>query len=68
MQSKGFGMRISADAVHFDDHTMWMDLKGGRTIGATGHGPHWNELDEDISVAGLLKGRGDNARRRSTAA
>lgn len=84
-------MSISADAVRFDDHTMWVDLKDGRTIGvplawfprllhaspeqrarcrigATGHGLHWNELDEDISVAGLLKGRGDTTQRRSTAA
>ena len=26
-------------------------------------GPHWEELDEDISVAGLLAGRGDMTRR-----
>jgi hypothetical protein len=25
-------------------------------------GLHWNEIDEDISVAGLLAGRGDVAR------
>ena len=27
-------------------------------------GLHWEELDEDISVAGLLAGRGDQTRRR----
>lgn len=25
-------------------------------------GLHWNEIDEDISIAGLLAGRGDMAR------
>lgn len=28
-------------------------------IGADGTGLHWAALDEDISVAGLLAGRGD---------
>ncbi len=28
-------------------------------------GLHWEELDEDISVDGLLAGRGDQARSRS---
>jgi hypothetical protein len=27
-------------------------------------GLHWDELDEDISIAGLLAGRGDRTRRR----
>lgn len=31
-------------------------------------GLHWEELDEDVSVAGLLAGRGDQARRRPKAA
>ncbi len=31
-------------------------------------GLHWDELDEDISVAGLLAGRGDQTRRRKAAA
>jgi hypothetical protein len=31
-------------------------------------GLHWDELDEDISVAGLLAGRGDQTRRRQVAA
>jgi len=29
-----------------------------------GEGLHWEELDEDISVAGLLAGRGDQTRHR----
>ena len=32
------------------------ELSGG------GRGIHWDELDEDVSVAGLLAGRGDRAR------
>ena len=28
-------------------------------ISASGQGLHWEELDEDISIAGLLRGRGD---------
>lgn len=31
-------------------------------------GLHWDELDEDVSVAGLLAGRGDMAQARKTAA
>ena len=34
------------------------ELSGG------GRGIHWDELDEDISVSGLLAGRGDQTRRR----
>jgi len=32
------------------------------------NGIHWNELDEDISVAGLLAGRGDATRSSKLAA
>ena len=32
------------------------------------NGIHWNELDEDISVAGLLAGRGDATRSTKLAA
>ena len=32
------------------------------------YGLHWDELDEDISVEGLLAGRGDGSRARRTAA
>ncbi|MDE1148903.1 MAG: DUF2442 domain-containing protein [Azospirillaceae bacterium] len=75
-------MGTSAKALRFDDHTLWVDLDDGRTIGvplawfprllratpeqrqayrisASGRGLHWDALDEDISVAGLLEGRGD---------
>ncbi len=33
------------------------------TISGGGTGLHWNELDEDISVAGLLAGIGDRTRK-----
>ena len=84
-------MSISADALRFDDHTMWVDLSDGRTlgvppawfprlphaipeqrrrgrIGAAGQGLHRDDLDEDISVPGLLEGRGDMTRRLGAAA
>jgi len=82
-------MTISPKAVSFDEHTMWVDLTDGRTIGvplawfprllnATDQerrqvglsrvGLHWEHLDEDISVAGLLAGRGDLTRKREHAA
>jgi hypothetical protein len=73
-------MSISATAVRFDEHTMWVDLSDGRTLGVplawfprllnakpaererfeiSRTGLHWEALDEDISIAGLLAGRGD---------
>jgi len=73
-------MSISATAVRFDEHTMWVELTDGRTLGVplawfprllhatpaqreqvelSRVGLHWEDLDEDISVAGLLAGRGD---------
>lgn len=84
-------MSISAETLRFDEHTMWVDLSDGRTIGvplawfprllaatqeqresyrisATGQGLHWDDLDEDISVAGLLEGRGDMTRKPQDAA
>lgn len=84
-------MTISAETLRFDDHTMWVDLSDGRTIGVplawfprllhatpeqrrkfrisvAGTGLHWDEIDEDISVAGLLEGRADLTLRHSTAA
>lgn len=33
-------------------------------IGHGGAGLHWDKLDEDISIAGLLAGRGDMTNRR----
>jgi hypothetical protein len=73
-------MSISATKARFDEHTMWVDLSDGRTLGVplawfprllhatpaqrekvelSRVGLHWEELDEDISIAGLLAGRGD---------
>jgi hypothetical protein len=73
-------MTISATAVRFDEHTMWVDLSDGRTLGVplawfprllnasadarqrveiSRIGLHWEDLDEDISISGLLAGRGD---------
>ncbi|HZZ68114.1 MAG TPA: DUF2442 domain-containing protein [Phenylobacterium sp.] len=37
-------------------------------ISASGQGLHWEELDEDISVAGVLAGRGDMTSRHPAAA
>jgi hypothetical protein len=77
-------MTISATAVHFDEHTMWVDLTDGRTLGVplawfprllhatpaeregveiSRVGLHWDGIDEDISIAGLLAGRGDVSRK-----
>ena len=82
-------MSISATAVHFDEHTMWVDLSDGRTLGVplasfprllnvtfrrpracrlSRTGLHWEALDEDISVAGLLAGHGDMTRKAETVA
>jgi hypothetical protein len=76
-------MSISATAVRFDEHTMWVELSDGRTLGVplawfprllhatpaeraavelSRVGLHWEHLDEDISVAGLLAGLGDVTR------
>lgn len=82
-------MTISATTVRFDEHTMWVDLTDGRTLGvplawfprllnATPKqrdsveigrvGLHWEEIDEDISIAGLLAGRGDLTKRPESVA
>jgi hypothetical protein len=37
-------------------------------VGLSRTGLHWEELDEDISVAGLLAGRGDMTRKSETVA
>jgi len=37
-------------------------------IGYAGEGLHWEEIDEDISVEGILAGRGDQTRTRRTVA
>jgi hypothetical protein len=73
-------MSISATSVRFDEHTMWVELTDGRTLGVplawfprllratpaertqveiSRVGLHWESIDEDILVAGLLAGRGD---------
>jgi hypothetical protein len=82
-------MSISATAVHFDEHTMWVGLSDGRSLGVplawfprllnatpaqrervelSRTGLHWEELDEDVSVAGLLAGHGDVTRKSETVA
>jgi len=82
-------MTISATSVRFDEHTMWVDLNDGRTLGVplawfprllnatsaqresveiSRTGLHWEDLDEDISIAGLLAGRGDMTKQSEHAA
>lgn len=81
-------MTISATAIRFDDHTMWVELSDGRTLGVplawfprllrasseararveiSRIGLHWEDLDEDISIAGLLAGRSDMTRQSEPA-
>src|ERR1700752_3949328 len=73
-------MSTSATSVRFDEHTIWVELTDGRTLGVplawfprllratpaereqveiSRVGLHWEAIDEDISIAGLLAGRGD---------
>jgi len=82
-------MTISALKVSFDEHTMWVDLSDGRTLGVplawfprllnatpqqrakveiSRTGLHWEDIDEDISVAGLIAGRADMTKRVDHAA
>lgn len=82
-------MNTSAKELRFDDHTMWVELADGRTLGIplawfprllhatpeqraayslSTRGLHWETLDEDISVDGLLAGRGDMTHRPHQAA
>lgn len=84
-------MSVPAESLRFDEHTLWVELSDGRTIGVplawfprllhaspeqrrryrisrSENGLHWDELDEDISVAGLLAGRGDMTQCRPNAA
>jgi hypothetical protein len=82
-------MTPSPLAVRFDEHTMWVALSDGRTLGVplawfprllraspeerarvelSRTGLHWEHLDEDISVAGLLAGRGDTTEKSDAAA
>ncbi|MFC5757019.1 MULTISPECIES: DUF2442 domain-containing protein [unclassified Rhizobium] len=39
-----------------------------RTVEISSMGLHWTDLDEDISINGLLAGRGDQTVKRPTAA
>jgi hypothetical protein len=76
-------------SVRFDEHSMWVELDDGRTLGVplawfprllhgssveraavtlSASGLHWEALDEDVSIAGLLAGRGDMTGTRSNAA
>ena len=82
-------MSISATAIRFDEHTMWVDLTDGRTLGVplawfprllnatpaqreqvelSRVGLHWEDIDEDFSIAGLLAGRDDITRQPEHAA
>lgn len=75
-------MTVSATSVRFDEHTMWVDLTDGRTLGVplawfprllraspaqrehvelSRTGLHWEAINEDISIAGLLADRPDHA-------
>lgn len=44
------------------------DQRAAVMISPSGRGLHWDELDEDISVPGLLAGRGDLTTTHSSAA
>lgn len=44
------------------------EQRQGNRISSGGGGLHWDDLDEDISVPGLLEGRGDMTRRPPSAA
>ena len=78
-------MSTSANAVRFDDDSMWVDLDDGRRmavplawfprlLAATPEqraqfeprprGIHWEALDEDVSIDGLLAGQGDRTHGR----
>ena len=82
-------MTTSATSVRFDDHTMWVELSDGRTLGVplawfprllratpaerdqvelSRVGLHWEDIDEDISIAGLLAGHDDVTRSTEHAA
>ncbi|NIH15468.1 DUF2442 domain-containing protein [Serratia symbiotica] len=68
-------MTISANNLRFDETTMWVELSDGIVMGVplawfprllnasayelSKRSIHWDDLDEDISVDGLLARRGD---------
>ena len=41
-------------SVRFDLHSMWFEA-----VILSPSGPPWEALDEDVSIAGLLAGRGN---------
>ena len=70
-------MSTSPKTLRFDEHSFWLELEDGRTLGVplawfprllhatpaqlegyelSRRGVHWEALDEDVSVAGLLMG------------
>ncbi len=82
-------MTTSPKALRFDEHSLWVELSDGRTIGVplawfprllhatpqqreayelSPRGIHWDAIDEDISVQGLLAGLGDQTAVRRSAA
>ena len=79
---------VRANAVRFDQDSMWVELSDGRTLGVplawfprllhgsaeqreqlsiSSRGLHWEALDEDISIDGLLAGKGDQTRSHAAA-
>ena len=55
-----------AQKVWFDKDNMLVSLKDGkkyRLLG-DGEGINWEDIDEDISVSGLLLGKGDMTKKR----
>jgi len=76
-------MSISTKAVRFDEYNMWVTLgvplawfpklmhaspEQRDQFELSARGIHWDELDEDISVDGLIAGRGDVTQRPHRAA
>ena len=63
------GREISAPLAYFPRllHATPEQRNKWRIIGG-GYGVNWEDLDEDISVAGILAGRGDQTRVRRSAA
>ena len=53
-------MIISPKKVWFDEDSMWVAERERFELSA--FGIHWEHLDEDISVEGLLAGQGDLTR------
>jgi len=60
------GRQLSVPLAYFPrllqatpEQRMKFEVSGGGT------GLHWDDLDEDISISGLLLGHGDNARKNT---